>query len=150
MKESPWGEEAIWIWNKCFDIWTYAQYRCKNSLQQVRYNLGSWKPIGGTFFECLQAWWNVWGQLGFDLSTFSFCTNVNTTGDPRISWFQNSWSPLFRDLVSGIISWIPRYFVIFKKKIWKNWKKKIEIFFHHFSRNWDAFFVIVYLPQSKY
>ena len=58
-------------------ISTYAQYSCKNSLQQVRYNLGSWKPIGGTFFECLQAWWNIWGQLGFDLSTLSFCTHVN-------------------------------------------------------------------------
>ena len=30
------------------------------------------------------------------------------TGDPRISRFHNLWSPLFRDSVSGLISWFWR------------------------------------------
>ena len=45
-------------------------------------------------------------------------TWILTTGGPRISWFQNSWSPLFSDLVFVNISWIPRYFVILKNDIW--------------------------------
>ena len=38
-----------------------------------------------------------------------------STGDPHISCFQNSWSPLFCDSFFSLISWIPCYFVILKR-----------------------------------
>ena len=58
----------------------------------------------------------------------SYFEKKSNTGGPRISWFQNSWSPLFRDLVSGTISWKSPLFRDFKSKK-KNWKfYKNEIF----------------------
>ena len=45
----------------------------------------------------------------------SLFEQIVSTGDPRISWFHNSWSPLFRDSVWGQISWF--------------WRKKSKIFF---------------------
>ena len=55
--------------------------------------------------------------------------NERYTGDHRISWFQNSWSPLFRDLVVGF-----NWFHDFQKKIqkmaffFKNFQKKIPCY----------------------
>ena len=65
--------------------------------------------------------------------------NERYTGDHRISWFQNSWSPLFRDLVVGF-----NWFHDFQKKI-----QKIAFFFKNFhkkslvTRNLDAFIFLV-------
>ena len=65
------------------------------------------------------------------------CGQINSTGDPRISWFQNSWSPLFRDSVFASNSWIPRHFGILTKK------KKI-FFFFKFSEIFFTYFCFLF------
>ena len=53
---------------------------------------------------------------------YEYCSlQEQYTGDPRILWFHNSWSPLFHDSVSGFISWC-----------WRKKSKKILFFRKHF------------------
>ena len=57
-----------------------------------------------------------------------------STGDPRISWFQNSWSLLFRDSVSGTNFVNSSPFHDFQKKtLKKNYYKKLIYIFCRWS-----------------
>ena len=56
------------------------------------------------------------------------------TGDPRIPWFHNSWSPLFRDSVLGLISWF--------------WRKNQNFFFRKCF--WIFFFFLLFLVFCLY
>ena len=58
---------------------------------------------------------------------------ATTTGDPRISWFHNSWSLLFRDIVSGLNFLNSPPFHDFEKK-------KSKIFFYFFGKLFWIFF----------
>ena len=86
-------------------------------------------------------------NVSFDFKEF-YHTNIYKYGDPRISWFQNSWYPLFHYLVLGTNFVKSPLFHDFQKKIQKNFKtifqKKI---FSFFSENYDE---LQLLPPNKY
>ena len=89
--------------------------------------------------------WNLkinWGNKWWKKYT-SFSKLLTYTGGPRISWFHNSWSSQIHDFFQASISWIPRKFMILKRKIAKKiFRKFFRKIFRLFFRFVSYFFII--------
>ena len=79
-----------------------------------------------TFLWCLVQHWNKY----YYARPILICIFIVNTGGPRISWFQNSWSPLFRDSVSGLnfVNSLP-FWDFELKKTAKKISENVSIFF---------------------
>ena len=94
------------------------------------------KPIS-YFFVIFMAWFLskiYWSWWDHDIMASIW---EKATGDPHILWFHNSWSPLFRDSVSGLNFVNSSLFCDFKNKKCKkkfliNFQKNLQIFFQSF------------------
>ena len=89
-----------------------------------------------TFLWCLVQHWNKY----YYARSILICIFIVNTGGPRISWFQNSWSPLFRDSVSGLnfVNSLP---------FWGFWTQKKQPKF--FRKMFLFSFVLILILQTE-
>ena len=92
-------------------------------------------------------------SMTFWVDPYAFLKRVwiSATGDPRISWFQNSWSPLFRDCFKPQIREFPRHFGILTKKSKKKKIQKIQKIFGNFLEFFlDEFLILFKIKVNSY